>query len=72
MRDAKIRRVKTSFGRDMWDSARERGPQGYAFANTRKADFLAVVIVKFPWTQEAPAPILASAAGQPPAPREGL
>jgi very-short-patch-repair endonuclease len=49
MRDAKIRRVKTSFDRDLWDSAKERGLQGYAFANTQKADFSAVAIVKFPW-----------------------
>jgi len=59
---AKIRRVKASFGRYPWDSAKERGPQGYAFVNTRKADFLAVCIVKSPWVQEAPPPILASAA----------
>jgi len=59
---AKIRRVKASFGRDPWDSAKERGPKGYAFINTQKADFLAVCIVKSPWAQEAPPPILASAA----------
>jgi hypothetical protein len=49
---AKIRREKTSFGRYPWDSAKERGPKGYAFINIQKADFLAVCIVKSPWAQE--------------------
>jgi hypothetical protein len=31
---AKIRRVKASFGRYPWDSAKERGHEGYAFAST--------------------------------------
>jgi len=62
MRAAKIRRVKASFGRYPWDSAKERGPKGYAFVNTQKADSLALGIVKSPWAQEAPLPILASAA----------
>jgi len=59
---AKIRRVKASFGRYPWDSAKERGQKGYAFVNTQKADFLAVCIVKSPWAQEALPPFLASAA----------
>jgi hypothetical protein len=59
---AKIRRVKASFGCNPRDSARERGPQGYAFVNTREAYFLAVGIVKSPCAQEASPPILASAA----------
>ena len=58
----KIRRVKASFGRDPWDSAKERGHKSYAFVNIQKADFLAVCIVKSPWAQEAPPHILASAA----------
>ncbi len=31
---AKIRRVKTSFVRYPWDSAKERGHKGYAFVST--------------------------------------
>jgi len=59
---AKIRRVNAPFGRYPWDSAKERGPKGYAFVNTQKADFLAIGIVRSPLAQEEPPPILASAA----------
>ena len=45
---AKIRRVKASFGRYPWDSAKERRNKGYAFVNIQKADFLTVCIVKSP------------------------
>jgi len=45
MGDAKIRRVKAPFDCDPWDSAKERGPKGYAFAGTWKADFWALRIV---------------------------
>ena len=31
---AKIRRVKASFSRDPWGSAKERGPKGFAFVST--------------------------------------
>jgi hypothetical protein len=31
---AKIRRVKASFVRYSWDSAKERGHKGYAFVST--------------------------------------
>ncbi len=43
-------------------SAKEHGPKGKAFVNTQKVALLAGGIVGSPWAQEAPPPILASAA----------
>ena len=59
---AKIRRGKSPFVRYPWVSAKELGLKGYAFVGTQKADFGTVAIVKTPWAQEAPPPILASPA----------
>ena len=59
---AKIRRANSSFGCDLWDSAKEHGHKGYTFLCSQQADPLAVFIVRSPWAREAPPPILASAA----------
>ena len=40
---AKIRRVKASFGRYPWDSAKEHGPQGYAFLKYLKSRLLGII-----------------------------
>ena len=45
---AKIRRVKASFARYPWDSAKERGHKGSAFVSTQKAKPLTVSIVRSP------------------------